>query len=159
MIPGRYFESRTCNYVIEHGAILRSSSFSRDLLDGERRLGAFTLPPFQRPSVWTEAQKVRFVESIWLNLPIASYVINRDDQDFLGYPCDEWLLDGQQRWTAILDYVSDRLRVFDLRFSEITEGERRRFMVHPFPAIETRNLTARQCQDIYNRLAYGGTNH
>ena len=45
---------------------------------GERVLGAFKLPPFQRGSVWTKQQQVRFIESIWLHLPIASYVVNVD---------------------------------------------------------------------------------
>ena len=155
-IPSPFLDATTKNFCVEHGLAHRSV---RAPHEGERMLGAFKLPPFQRPSVWMRAQKVRFIESIWLRLPIASYVINEDDQDHLNYPCDDWLLDGQQRWTAIVGYVADEFEVFGGRFSDLTEVQRRKFKNHPFPAIVTRNLTEQQCLEVYNRLAYGGTNH
>jgi uncharacterized protein with ParB-like and HNH nuclease domain len=157
MIPAPFFDAMTRNYTIEHGVMPRTHA--REVNASERAIGAFKLPPFQRTAVWTALQKVRFIESIWLHLPIASYVVNRDDKHEDGYPCDDWLLDGQQRWTAIIDYVNDRLRVFDLLFGELPLPKRRKFMNHPFPCIETRNLTPDKCLDVYNRLAYGGTNH
>lgn len=157
MIPKRFFDSTTRNYCIEHGVTLRCAG--RECGNGERQLGAFKLPPFQRPAVWTADQKVRFIESIWLHLPIASYVVNVDDQHDKGYPCDDWLLDGQQRWTAILDYVEDQLWVFGLTWNELTKVQQRKFLNHPFPALETRNLTPSECRDVYERLAYGGTPH
>jgi uncharacterized protein with ParB-like and HNH nuclease domain len=157
MIPKPFLDATTRNYVIEHGLVAHSSGRAANA--NERQLGSFRLPPFQRPSVWTMEQKVRFIESIWLHLPIASYVVNRDEQDRLGYPCEDWLLDGQQRWTAIIEYTEDMFRVFDLLFSELTNIHRRKFKSYPFPCIETRNLKPKQCKDVYDRLAYGGTNH
>lgn len=156
-IPKPFFDATTRNFTIEFGVTKRSSF--REPNKTERQLGSFVLPPFQRPSVWIDPQPQRFIESIWLHLPLASYVLNYDDQDRLGFPCSDWLLDGQQRWTAIIDYVNDRFRVFDLLFSELEIGQRRRFMNHPFPCIQTRNLSPQQCRDVYERLAYGGTNH
>lgn len=158
MIPKPFLDATTRNYCIEIGAVIRDS-MARPVHPTERQLGMFKLPRFQRPAVWTTYQQFMFIESIWLHLPIGSYVVNRDDQTDLGYPCDSWLLDGQQRWTAIIDYINDKLPVFGLRFSELTVVQRRKFMNHPFPAIETRDLTPDKCLDIYNRLAYGGTNH
>jgi hypothetical protein len=83
------------------GAILLSAEDMgvRDRPEGERRLGRFVLPPFQRPAVWTEAQKVRFIESIWGGLPLGSYVYNQPTR--FHSPFDQWLLDGQQRVGAI----------------------------------------------------------
>lgn len=158
MIPKPFLDATTRNYTIEHGVGVGRSA-PRPARAGERALGMFKLPPFQRQAVWTEHQKARFIESIWLHLPIGSYVVNRDDQYEAGYPCDSWLLDGQQRWTAIVEYVGDGFSAFGLRFSELADGQRRKFLNHPFPAIETRDLTQKQCRDVYNRLAYGGTNH
>lgn len=156
-IPPPFLDAGTRNYCIEHGLAHRSSL--RSLRDGERSLGSFTLPPFQRPPVWTLAQKVRFIESIWLRLPIASYVVNEDFRDRLGYPCSDWLLDGQQRWTAIIGYVNDEFPVFGGTHGQLTIVQQRKFRNHPFPAIVTRDLTKAQCLEVYNRLAYGGTNH
>lgn len=157
MIPNPFLNATTLNFCIEHG--VRRSDHHRPPRGDERALGSFNLPPFQRPSVWIGEQKVRFIESIWLHLPIASYVVNSDDRHELNYPCDDWLLDGQQRWTAIIDYVNDGLRVFDLYYSELTKPQHRKFMNHTFTAIQTQNLTREQCFDVYKRLAYGGTNH
>ena len=157
MIPKPFFDATTKNYCIEHGASRRT--VARSTRADERWLGSFKLPPFQRPSVWTRTQQVRFIESIWLRLPIAAYVVNVDDQDQLDYPCDDWLLDGQQRWTAIIKYIDGRLKVFGLVYGELTQAQKRKFLNHPFPAIETRNLTREQCEDVYSRLAYGGTPH
>lgn len=156
-MPEPFFDATTRNYCVEHG--LMRARLARDPRLNERALGAFNLPPFQRPSVWSRKQSVRFIESIWLRLPIASYVLNVDDQHDLGYPCDNWLLDGQQRWTAINEYANDMFPVFGFLYSELTTREKRRFGNSPFPAIESRNLTPQQCEDVYNRLAYGGTEH
>lgn len=156
-IPKPFLDATTRNYCIDHGATRRESG--RPAASSERELGRFNLPPFQRAAVWSPRQSVRFIESIWLHLPIASYVVNVDDQYDLGYPCANWLLDGQQRWTAIIDYLSDRLSVFGLGFSALTKAQQRKFENHPFPCIETRNLTPEQCREVYDRLAYGGTNH
>lgn len=157
-IPQPFVLGSTRCFTIEHGALRRRSA-ARDIKRDERWCGAFKLPPFQRDHVWTVAQSVKFIESIWLELPIASYVVNRDDRHEKGYPCDDWLLDGQQRWTAIVDYVADRFPVFDLLYSELPIEQTRRFMSRPFPSIETRNMSKQQCREVYERLAYGGTAH
>jgi uncharacterized protein with ParB-like and HNH nuclease domain len=89
----------------------------RALRSGERPLGRFILPPFQRPLVWTHQQQVRLIESIWSGLPIGAYVYNRAALD---NACDCWLLDGQQRITAILAYMNGEFEVFDWRFTSTT---------------------------------------
>lgn len=126
-----------------------------DLYPGERRLGPFILPPFQRPAVWAEAQKQRFIESIWNGLPLGAYVVNC----VLGSPYDSWLLDGQQRIMAIVEYVNDAFPVMGYRWSELTKGDRRQFDMTPMGRLETKLTDRKQLEDIYDRLAYGGTPH
>jgi uncharacterized protein with ParB-like and HNH nuclease domain len=48
-------------------------------------------------------QKIRLIESILDELPVPPYVVNRDLED--GYLYDRWLLDGQQRITAVIGFV------------------------------------------------------
>lgn len=86
------------------------------LQEGERRLGWFTLPPFQRPPVWTREQQIRFIESCWMGLPIGAIVYNQGAYDSRF---DTWLLDGQQRVTSVLAYVADAFPVYGYRFSEL----------------------------------------
>lgn len=140
-------------------AFLSSASQGREypLGPGERRLGWFVLPPFQRPAVWTLQQKVRFVESCWLGLPIGAFIYNRTIKDG---PFDSWLLDGQQRVTAILDYMDDAFPVLGYRFSELGKVDYRKWsMSVAFPSLVTNLNDEDQLRDVYDRLAYGGTPH
>jgi hypothetical protein len=128
------------------------------LAEGERELSWFVLPNFQRPPVWSRAQQVKFVESCWIGLPIGVIVYNRSRR--IDSPYDNWLLDGQQRITALVDYMNDAFPVFGYLFSELTVVDRRMWsMSVALPLAETQSEDPAQLEDIYNRLAYGGTPH
>jgi len=129
----------------------------RELRENERRLGGFILPPFQRPPVWTEEQSVKLIESLWEGFPIGIYVVNRP-QPHDG-ECADWLLDGQQRWTAIISYVNGDFPVFGALYPELTGLEQRRFRGITIGEAETRLTDPADCLRVYNRLAYGGTPH
>ncbi len=131
--------------------------FTRTLADGERRLGHFILPPFQRPPVWSREQQIRLVESVWLELPIGVYIYNQAPR-FRG-PTDGWLIDGQQRITAMMAYFADEFPVFGYLWSEVTETDQRAFAFKHFPCVELRMTGEAELRDIYDRLAYGGTPH
>lgn len=128
------------------------------LYPGERRLGNFILPGFQRPPVWTEAQKVRFIESIWNGLPLGAYIVNRVIQP-LDNPYDGLLLDGQQRVTAILDYVANKFPVMGLFWKDLTRTDQIQFGMTPMSYLETELSDMDVIKEIYDRLAYGGTPH
>jgi uncharacterized protein with ParB-like and HNH nuclease domain len=131
---------------------------STPLREGERRLGWFVLPPFQRPPVWTLAQKVRFLESCWMGLPIGSFIYNRPNR--FNSPFENWLLDGQQRVTAVLGYMEDEFPVFGRLFSQLTEVDYRVWdMSTAFPSMVTNIDDEAQLREVYDRLAYGGTPH
>lgn len=122
-----------------------------------RRDGLWLIPDFQRPLVWTQAQKVRFMESIVLQLPIGSYCYHDsgESQDDIVYT----LLDGQQRWSAIYDYFDGKFPLFGLYVTDLTKGEFRWLEHRPFDALVARGLSYDQQRDVYMRLAYGGTPH
>jgi hypothetical protein len=129
----------------------------RRLQEGERYLGWFVLPPFQRPPVWTLAQKARFIESAWMGLPLGVFVWNEAGY---GSRFGDWLLDGQQRITAVLEYMADEFPVYGYRFSELTGVDHRRWeMSTSFPCLRTRLEDEAALRDVYERLAYGGTPH
>lgn len=155
IMPERWFYGDVMHWLIS-GVARNHSEYTRPLIPGERCLGAFIVPPFQRPMVWTGAQKVRLVESIYMGLPIGSLVYN---QTPLAGPCDRWLLDGQQRVTAIIEYLEGGFEVSGWRYPDLPERERRHFDRMGVAVIETRISDEASCRDIYNRLAYGGTAH
>lgn len=147
-------------------SIYGDRSMSRDEIDRlcERSpgqfewLGAFVLPPFQRPPVWTLEQNVKLIESIWLGYDIGRYTII----DTWGR-YNKWsdcLIDGQQRIRAIISYRNDEFPVFGCRFSELSLPESREFDNTVFPRAAVSNeMTEAEYRDIYNRLNYGGTIH
>jgi hypothetical protein len=148
-----WFRGNVANFTIGHGFV--DYLTVEDVEPTEPRPLVWRIPDFQRPVVWTEAQCVRFIESIWGGLPIPAYVY---DQEQRG----EWrktLLDGQQRWYAIGQYVDGAFPVHGAFWKDIPEGWRRRFANTPFSAYVTYDASLEEQKEIYDRLAYGGTPH
>lgn len=61
-------------------------------------------PEYQRREVWKERDKILLVDSIARRLPIGALTLFKEEQS--GYDTFE-VIDGKQRCTAILDYLSD----------------------------------------------------
>ena len=156
IIPDSWFNART---VASSMGMLRSPELRTvPLSEGERKLGRFVLPPFQRPPVWTVAQQARFVESCWLGLPIGSIVYNSPND--YNSATDHWLLDGQQRVTSLYAYMDDAFPVFGHLFSELTVVDHRRWsMATALPCLVTCMTNEAELHEVYDRLAYGGTPH
>lgn len=129
----------------------------------ERQLLAWVLPPWQRLEVWDVARKRAFVEGIFLGLGTGSYVVHAPDWDAGGTkPMSGWLIDGQQRISAIRDFVRDDLVIFDgVRYSDLdTITRRRRFLSQTFPYIELSYAPDEQrLKTLYERLNFGGMGH
>lgn len=129
----------------------------------------YAIPPFQRPVVWDEERMVRFVESAILGLNLGTWTYN-STMDLGGHGTDGdgkevwkhdlWLIDGQQRLTALDRYWSDTFPVFDLYWSEVPEAQRRQFLMSThFPAFETRMRDEAEIRDLYDRMNFGGVAH
>lgn len=158
LIPDTWFRAQASHTQMGFLKILPGSERFAPLGEGERKLGWFVLPPFQRPPVWTLEQKIRFVESCWLGLPIGAFVYNRPSDYHSRF--DNWLLDGQQRVTSIYEYMNDEFKVFGHLFSELTDVDHRKWdMGTSFPSLVTNIDDEAQLRDVYDRLAYGGTPH
>lgn len=143
---------------------------NRDMWDPDQvELGGYFIPPFQRPLVWSEEQKERLVESALLGVSIGTIVI----VDAMNCPMqsserfartDRWLLDGQQRCSALVDYRHDRLTVFrgtecEHRWSDLTDLEQKRFLRTQIGILKIQTDDVGYCMEVYNRLAFGGTAH
>ena len=130
----------------------------------------YPLPVFQRELVWKPEQKVRFITSIWSGVDIGSYMVN-DIYELMGEGEDqhyrefsESLLDGQQRLTALEEYLYDGFAVPDAtgvpRFwSELSRVERRRFGSFHFAKATIRSWDDGLLLRAYDLRALGGTPH
>lgn len=123
---------------------------------GRRMIMGFVLPVWQRPLVWTEEQKVSLIENIWRGIPIGTYTYN-----VAGYnsPNDMLLIDGQQRMSAIEDYILDKFPVFGYKYSEITRLDRRCFDMRMFASYETRSEDEAYLRNYYNIMNFAGVAH
>jgi hypothetical protein len=138
MIPSIIKLGQHCNFTIE-----------RMLYD------KFVIPNFQRPLVWTQEQKIKLIESIWLGIPIGTYTINEAYQT----PYDMIIIDGQQRINAIKEYISDTFKVYDMFYSELRDSYKKRFINAIFPRYTTQSDDIEYLKKYYNLMNFGGTAH
>jgi len=124
---------------------------------GLRTVMGYCLPTWQRGLVWTDAQKIAFIESAWRGIHIGTFTYNQTD---MGHPLDNLLIDGQQRMSAIQDYLADRFPVFGWHWSEVTEPDRRSWeMTVVFPSFITDSKDEDYLRSYYDLMNFGGTAH
>ena len=126
--------------------------------------GNLTLrPQFQRRPVWTDRQKSNLIESILLGLPVPEIymqIITQPDG-----VSEYVVVDGQQRITAILDFVGALPRKpFELRhlddtspwssytFNDLTPDKRTAFYGHSMAVRYLQDATPDEIKDLFRRL-------
>lgn len=121
----------------------------------------YPVPAFQRELCWTQEQKVKFIESLWLGFNPGTYTVHRADWQKGGLPemFSGWLIDGQQRLSTIQSYWEDGFKVFGLYWSELSKIEMRRFHSIKFEHTEVAVWDEKLIRELYNRMAFGGTAH
>lgn len=160
-LPDKILNTYERAYSIE--MLWRTSKAEQASVEG-RKLLSLALPPWQRPIVWTDVQQIAFIEGIFLGLGTGYYVINGRDYEKDGSlkPKSSWLLDGQQRITAIARFIDDQFCVFgDIYYSHLPEATRlKRFDHINFPRFELEyEADEEKLKTIYKRLSFGGTAH
>lgn len=132
------------------------------LRKGERLVFNQVVPPWQRPEVWSTAQKRSFVESVFMGLNCGVYVRNALDWDDHGRkPMSGWILDGQQRISALRDFIEGGMAVFgDVTFDGLSRPDAVRFLRRNFVCYELNYIgDEASLKSIYNHLSFGGTLH
>lgn len=124
---------------------------------GRRTVMGFVLPSWQRGLVWTNDQKVAFIESAWRGIPLGTYTYN---QAAMGSPLDYLLIDGQQRMSAIQSYIEDEFQVFGHFWSDLPKRDERRWgMTTVFASYVTETDDEAYLRGYYNLMNFGGTAH
>lgn len=83
-------------------------------------------PDFQRGNVWTETQKIRYIEYLLRGGRSGRAIyINDPSWNYDSLPtCQMVIVDGKQRIDAALAFLSDEFQVFGSYFSEFTDSLR-----------------------------------
>ena len=80
---------------------------------------------YQREHVWTKADKIALIDSIFNNIEIGKFVFVQRDMRVNGKLYE--ILDGKQRLTAITEFVEDRLKYKGFYFSELSYHDQYKF--------------------------------
>ena len=120
-------------------------------------------PPFQRGSVWSVGQKMRFIESILVGIPLPTIFVNRWPEA-RPHPVHQWqdvMVDGKQRFEAVAGFMEDKFEVDGELWSRQTDGFRRCFRMTQglCMIIYTQFETMKECAELYLKLLKAGTAH
>ena len=131
--------------------------------DREREGNLILQPNFQRRRVWTNRQKSNLIESILLGLPVPEIFMQvKTDSDGIS---EYVVVDGQQRISAILEYVGIKDREpFELQyldegsewtgytFNDLDDQQKARFFGHDMAVRYLQDAEDSEVEDLFRRL-------
>ncbi|MFJ4605762.1 hypothetical protein [Pseudomonas atacamensis] len=119
------------------------------------------VPSWARGLEWNLGQKARFISAVWSGADLGSYLTNDWYQpEITGRALaenSEILIDGQQRFHSLEEYLLDRLAIPDAQgqpriWSELGNGERKRFLSTIFTHVRVSSgdeVALRETYDLY----------
>lgn len=124
--------------------------------DGQLRLR----PEFQRNSVWPRAAKAYLIDTILTGNPVPVLYFQRSVSAQTGQ-IEYAVVDGQQRLSAIFDYLEDRFMLTESeesaswsrrRYSRLDESDKLKINRYPMVIQELNGYTSEGVRDIFNRM-------
>ncbi|WP_312587409.1 DUF262 domain-containing protein [Comamonas terrigena] len=123
------------------------------------------IPDYQREFVWTALQQSRFIESLFMRLPIP-YVFTADVAD--GPRAGNFeIIDGSQRIRTLVAFLQNRLTLTGLskitsangaKFEDLSKPRQLRFKRQTIRVIEMTNRADEETRrEIFDRLNSGGS--
>ena len=115
------------------------------------------VPHYQRNYVWKKEEKSRFIESVFLGVPIMPFLVSVSGDD-----AELEIIDGSQRIRTLEEYCRDGFKLTGLKkltklngttFSELTESRRNKFLLRDFRFhVVTDKADLEIRSDIFNRV-------
>jgi hypothetical protein len=132
--------------------------FIVERLNSER----YYVPSYQRELIWTPSKQSKFIESVFMGLPIPFVFFWQDGNGTME------IVDGSQRMRTIRDFMEDKfalkgLETIDaangLKFSDFSQSLRYKFAETGIRAIILDNATDAETRtEMFARINTGGTN-
>jgi len=107
-----------------------------DLVNDIKNKRLILSPYFQRNVVWRDLHKIEFIKTILMGLPFPQIFIARGTIDVDTMTSNSCIVDGQQRTTAIMQFIKNELQVDDKRFSDLNSDEKEEFLKFQVPIID-----------------------
>lgn len=112
---------------------------SKELIDilSELTTGRLIKSPyFQRNLVWRDIHKIDFIKTILMGLPFPQIFIAKGEIDVDNMTTHSCVVDGQQRLSAIQQFVAGDLKVDDLEFKDLEKLPKEEFLKYQVPIID-----------------------
>lgn len=136
--------------------MIRYQVRSKELIDLVNEIKSRRLimsPYFQRHLVWRLVHKVDFIKTILMGLPFPQIFIAKGSIDLESMTTTSCIVDGQQRMSAIVDFVSGLFKVENKVFKELTPDKQEEFLKYQIPIIDLDLYNdAPEIKEIFQRL-------
>lgn len=119
--------------------------------------GQIFVPHYQRNFVWKNKQQSRFIESVFLGVPIMPFLVSVS-----GEEAELEIIDGSQRIRTLVEYCSNKLRLSGLEkikslngttFNDLIRNRKNKFLLRDFRFhVVTEKADAEVRADIFNRV-------
>ncbi|AXT50315.1 DUF262 domain-containing protein [Aquimarina sp. BL5] len=130
--------------------------FTVDYIVQEFQSGLFFIPDYQRKFIWPEKNKIGFIESLFLGLPIPMLFVADLDDGRLE------IVDGAQRIQTLEAFRNDDLKLKDLKYltslenfkySDLPKSYQRKFNTRALRMVILEDSTTlERRQEIFNRI-------
>ena len=115
------------------------------------------VPHYQRNFVWKPNEKSRFIESVFLGVPIMPFLVSVSGED-----AELEIIDGSQRIRTLVEYCNNDLKLTKLqkltelngtKFNDLSESRKNKFLLRDFRFhVVTDKATQEIRADIFNRV-------
>lgn len=114
-------------------------------------------PSFQRRSVWSSSARIMLMDTIIRDIPMPKiFLANKVQEDHTH----RIVIDGQQRISAILDFLSDKYSLDKpysgaekgKKFSELAQETKDQFLSYQIDFNEAINPTEEEIREVYARV-------
>ena len=137
--------------------IYDTKEYPVEVIVGKFEKDQIFVPHYQRNYVWKPKEKSRFIESVFLGVPIMPFLVS-----ISGDEAELEIIDGSQRIRTLQEYVKGNLKLNGLekltelngtKFSELSESRKNRFLLRDFRFhVVTDKATNEIRADIFNRV-------
>jgi len=136
--------------------MIRYQVRSKELIDLVNEIKSKRLiisPYFQRNLVWRLIHKVDFIKTILLGLPFPQIFIAKGSIDLETMTTTSCIVDGQQRMSTIVEYVSGKFSVDNKLFTDLPPETREEILKYQVPIIDLDIVNdSPEIKEIFKRL-------
>ncbi|MDP2918949.1 MAG: DUF262 domain-containing protein [Dehalococcoidia bacterium] len=130
-----------------------------DFFNWHKRQELVLQPKFQRRQVWSEKARSYLIDTILRRLPIPKLYM-REMIDMTGHRTVREIVDGQQRMSTVIDYISGKFSVNKaqnedyggLHFHELPKDVQEKFLRYRFSVDLLEGATDRDVLEVFSRI-------